>query len=414
MSPNPCPALAVASKATFVGTCTINGSISESRVLSAARDLIRQCSDYLDWTVSVDESDLNMTLELEARQDCQCHSTASSSGHSSDSDSDKELKCARCDTQAKVLEHRKVALNRVLFSFVDTTYPNVITWILTSNLNAKSVAEEFERTTEVLVWECVDEKATVALYDAYRTIRTKKKLSKIEAIAKAKERAEEKSNHKAAAKDLPPNERLGFANNHLSANANIKSHCRQRHPALLLQPTKLNGPTKAQLKPVPVPTPPVQLYWPTYQVHSESEFDPNRFGRYFPAHLVGAPVHAARFAQPAARGPRNYVRSKSMDAVRVRAHKNANQAALPPNRALVVGRSDSLNSDASSLSGDNDSGLVNSSGLSVEPPKSALKKQSSGSTLSASPPRPELPAQYVNGKKCVKFSAFATIQVMDK
>jgi hypothetical protein len=71
-----------------------------------------------------------------------------------------------------------------------------------------------------------------------------------------------------------------------------------------------------------------------------------------------------------------------------------------PSRGVLVTRSESLNSEGSSISGE--SGICEFNAGGNHPAKSVLKKNSPNTSVHIGP-----------GKKNVTFSAYATIQVMD-
>ncbi|KAI1292261.1 hypothetical protein HDE_07500 [Halotydeus destructor] len=518
--------LRTSAKATFVGTCTIGGSISESTTLACARDLIRSCSDYLNWTVSIEDNELRMVLEGDT---------------SSDNDSDKERDTLSSSHQefAQLMRVRPRGGKEPLKASDSVNSHNVINMnssgseLEDDDLHHHPVKEPqpFCRAeTEVLVWECVNEKDTSALHQMYRAIRSRKKLSKIEAIAKAKRQVklqEERTMSAHLSRDgnlvvhhngesalkcdkslstFKPhnNETAGYKSGqsvacgdrvrqdgHQSVPIRVnsakgakvsskdiivtyqdlrsasKTHCRQRHPALLLQPIKTSSPTpgKPMMMPkqqqqhhtimppaAPAPAPASAYYMPMAYQASESEFDTTRLGRYFSYANTGPALNRA---YEGGGSQRRYSRSRSVEAPlgRVRLStsgtpgagpasvhsKNAINSMLhmksqmnqvrPPGgasqgdrgRSLIVTRSESLNSDSSSLSGSGEDYELRGGPLTTcltlaEPTKSALKKAPSCSSSSSPPLSSSLSqsSQYLNGKKNVTFSAFATIQLMDK
>lgn len=226
---------------------------------------------------------------------------------------------------------------------------------------------------------------------------------------------------------------------------------RQRHPALFLSSAAHN---KVQSSPSSIPQPrrlsqlhsnsgnfiPPPSFWTADRFPSESEFDTTRLDTYI-HNFGGRNSFICHHKLP--RKARVHARSKSVDRISGRMrHNNIHRQILhhsrldtskthdegqdsyklnisrlvstlkataisAANRALVIPRSDSLNSsdpDSGSTSGDNDveTAFKATSSTSTEPPKSALKKTISSSSTGA---------QHLSSKN-VTFSAFATVQVV--
>lgn len=228
---------------------------------------------------------------------------------------------------------------------------------------------------------------------------------------------------------------------------------RQRHPALFLSSA---AHSKVQSSPSSIPQPrrlsqlhsnggnliPPSSFWTADRFPSESEFDTTRLDTYI-HNFGGRNSFICHHKLP--RKPRVHARSKSVDRIsgrirhnNIHLHRHLHHSRLDTskthdegqdsyklnisrlvstlkataisaaNRALVIPRSDSLNSsdpDSGSTSGDNDVETpfkATSSSTSTEPPKSALKKTISSSSTGA---------QHLSSKN-VTFSAFATVQVV--
>ena len=222
---------------------------------------------------------------------------------------------------------------------------------------------------------------------------------------------------------------------HKNPNAN-KSQCRQRQPALLLPAITDNSShssvpnsrhaTNGNCVPVVVSRQNSANYWTQRQYPSESEFDTTRIDNYLNALNLSRRHRSQRSSSKQNVKP---LRSRSVDTtlsrLRLSIHKPVNSLLnaitspsgakiAPPvscqsagsssksqtNRNACVTRSESLNSEGSSLSGESLCCEFNSS--LINPGKSVLKKTNNTSTVHMGP-----------GKKNVTFSAFATIQLME-
>ena len=219
-----------------------------------------------------------------------------------------------------------------------------------------------------------------------------------------------------------------------SNNNNNKSQCRQRHPALLLPAiadksshssvSPLRNVNNGNCVPVVVSRQNSANYWNQYP--SESEFDTTRIDNYLNALNLSRRHRSQRSSSKQNIKP---MRSRSVDTtlgrLRLSIHKPVNtilNAITSPsgakivsstscqsaggssksqnNRNALVTRSESLNSEGSSLSGESVCCEFNSS--ISHPGKSVLKKTNATNPVHMGP-----------GKKNVTFSAFATIQLME-
>lgn len=215
---------------------------------------------------------------------------------------------------------------------------------------------------------------------------------------------------------------------HKNGTINSKSQCRQRQPALLLPAKTENGlhssssvqrHSHSNSVPVVLSRQNSANYWNQYP--SESEFDTTRIDNYLNALNLS---RRHRSQKPVNRINAKPMRSRSVDAtltrLRLSIHKPVNtilnafaspsgakgasnqsgSAKSQSSRNALVTRSESLNSEGSSLSGESVCCEFNSNHNT--PGKSVLKKNSAGSSVHIGP-----------GKKNVTFSAFATIQLME-
>ena len=214
-----------------------------------------------------------------------------------------------------------------------------------------------------------------------------------------------------------------------NGTVNGKSQCRQRQPARLLPATIENGVHSSSSVqrhshngnsiPVVLSRQNSANYWNQYP--SESEFDTTRIDNYLNALNLS---RRHRSQKPVNRITAKPMRSRSVDATLTRLklsiHKPVNtilnaftsptgaksastqsgSAKSQSSRNALVTRSESLNSEGSSLSGESLCFEFNSNHNT--PGKSVLKKNSAGNAVHIGP-----------GKKNVTFSAFATIQLME-
>lgn len=486
-------------KATFVGFCAVPGSLSENHVFQCVRDLILSQTNHNQQQVEKISS-----TEPSKSSSNVLHKEEGNDGKISNGENDQktnlwtvsieanELKWVYSDSMAlTTFSSRKcnrALFSNILFCYLNAQLPNVIVWVLTKNNCDDSPDGKIE--TEALVWQCLNEKDAIHLRDAYKLIRSKKKLEKIEAINKAKQKNSEKvivnqklsekvngnnceqqstrmtsskqendetnNRFNAMEQHLPtseanetledllyrsskpnPNREILVASSiHYKNSRNNRPQTRQRQPALLLQATNntslssLSSPTTTHTRQTTNNVIPIVVsrqnssnaYWNQYP--SESEFDTTRINSYLNA-LNLSRRNRSNLSTNKQNG--KHIRSRSVESplnrLRMSIHKPVNSflnainspsgakmnssnnlqtanSSNIPSRGVLVTRSESLNSEGSSISGE--SGICEFNAGGNHPAKSVLKKNSPNTSVHIGP-----------GKKNVTFSAYATIQVMD-
>lgn len=483
-------------KATFVGFCALPGPLSESHVFQCVCDLIALQNNHNQQQFVNSSSTESSKGSLNVKNKEVDNEVIFNDENKVKTDlwtvsiEANELKWFLSDdSSAQITGQRKcnrANFTNILFCYLNAQLPNVIVWVLTNKDCDDSNNGKVE--TKALVWQCLNDKDAIHLRDAYKLIRSRKKLEKIEAINKAKQKNSEKliviqklgekingndSEHQTnistsfkheikeiinkplntndqhlvsseaneiledllyrSTKPNPNREILVASSVHLKNSRNNKSHNRQRQPALLLQANHNNASHSSHLTSTTTPRQvnnnviPIVVshqnnsYWNQYP--SESEFDTTRIDSYLNALNLS---RRNRTNVSSSKQNGKQMRSRSVETplnrLRMSIHKpvnsflnainspsgakmsssNTTQTSNSNNnqsRAVLVTRSESLNSEGSSVSGE--SGICEFNSHSSHPAKSVLKK-TNPTAVHIGP-----------GKKNVTFSAYATIQVMD-
>lgn len=455
-------------KASYVGICKIPGSLSEHEILNCVQslleqeeeglqeDLINSSTVNLQWYVSIEGVGLKWVREANEESD----SNDSTDSFSSMDSSSSSL------IRVNDIKYNRVPFSSILFCSIDSGHPDIISWILTKSNNCYHERDgilggnEFKVSTEALVWRCNNENDAAKLKETYKKIRNRKKMGIIEAIRlrhqREKEKHEQLEKMTVTASTITPapstitvnlnenqakNPIFSTPNNRedenhkqnghkedvlLTANQNCinKANLRQRREPLFIQPAKagtgsikvfknLHQNSGNTLNPM-ILSSQQQPVW-AKQYRSESEFDPTKLSQYIKFNNTNREFRGTEnrysFRSRSVDAPLNRIKMNDRDhqifaktSAKLTSYFSKNSG----NRVVIIGRSDSLNSEGSSGSGDSNlnSELSESSKKLQNPPKSALKKNIN--QLNKDFKAPVLSNQ--NGcKKNVTFNAYATV-----